>query len=281
LTVETGLCIQKATEAMTLNRSSWYYKIKPKNQKRSIQPLDTQLVQLLSQLTGYALTLGYRKTAAYFVYIFNYLVNHKKMYRHMNVLGLLQPKHVRKPRKRKPPSVMWYCPLVSNMRWESDLTLIPYQHGHVYLFSVIDVYDKELIGSWIGFRCRKEDAIEALRQAVFYRFPSGKVDQNITVTVRLDRGCQFTSFEFAKAPSVFGLTLEFCDVKAPNQKPFIESFFSNFKREEVYRNEYNNPAQAFIAWPLYVDWYNSQRPHGALNYLSPAQFRQKPSLVLS
>jgi len=153
------------------------------------------------------------------------------------------------------------------------LTLVPYETGHFFLFSVIDVFDKELVGSWLGFRCRKEDAIEALRHAIFNRFPDGQVPENLNLTLRLVRVCQFTAYEFAKAAKLFQIELEFCDVQAPNQKPFIESFFSSFKREEVYRNEYKNPTQALSAWPEYVHWYNSKRPHGALNFLSPAQFR--------
>lgn len=258
---------------MSLSRSSWYYQLKPKVKKRSSRALDAHLVTHLQSLNGFALTLGYRKTTAYLRFQFQLIANHKKLYRHMKALHLLQPKHVRRPKKKRPPAVLWYCPLRSNMRWEADLTLVPYDGGHLYLFSVIDVFDKELIGSWFGFRCRKEDAIESLRHAILNRFPSGTVSDPLTLTLRLDRGCQFTSFEFAKAAKLFQIELEFCDVQAPNQKPFIESFFSSFKKEEVYRNQYQNASQAFLAWPQYVHWYNHSRPHGSLNYMSPLQFR--------
>ncbi len=223
-------------------------------------------------LAGYELTLGYKKLAAYFLIRFDWIINHKKMYRHLDDLDLLQPKHVKRPKQKKPPTAIWYCPLNSNVRWEADLTLVPYQSGFLYLFSVIDVFDKELIGSWFGFRCRKDDAIEALKNAVLNRFPSGTVPDTIDLTLRLDRGCQFTAFDFAKAAKLMNVHIEFCDVQAPNQKPFIESFFSNLKREEVYRNHYQNPFQAFHAWNEYLHWYNNFRPHSALNYKSPALF---------
>ena len=258
-----------------MNRSSWYYSAKTLEQKKSHRPLDTKLVEQLKGLTGYELTIGYRKTADYLFAKHRFLVNHKKMYRHMKKLSLLQPKHVKRTKKSKKSSVIWYCPISSNQRWEADLTLVPYQDGHLYLFSVIDVYDKELIGSWFGFRCRKEEAIESLRQAVFTRFPQGILPPNLQLVLRLDRGCQFTAHDFGQAARNFGLHIEYCDVQAPNQKPFIESFFSNFKREEVYRNAYQNPLQALEAWPKYVLWYNSLRPHGSLNNLSPIQFRNQ------
>lgn len=277
LQTESGISVKIAGNAFDLNRSSWYYRTMPLKEKKSSRPLDPDLVKRLQDLSGYSLTLGYRKTAAHLWLEYAYRVNHKKIYRHMYHLKLLQPKHIKKPKKRKTPTVSWYCPLTSNQRWESDLTVVSYQGGNLYLFSVIDVYDKELIGSWFGFRCRKEDAIEALKQAVLSRFPDGIVPKGVQLTLRLDRGCQFTAFEFGKAARAFQLDIEFCDVQAPNQKPFIESFFSNFKREEVYRNDYQNPIQALAAWHNYVLWYNTKRPHSALNYLPPAQFRAQHS----
>lgn len=268
------LPLKKAAKVLDLERSSLYYKPMPKQEKKSTMPLDPVLVEKLRNLDGYALTLGYRKTAVYLSLKESRVFNHKKVYRHMDELELLQPKIVKRPQKKKPPAVLWYCPLQSNARWEADLTLVSCHGSHLYLFTVIDVFDKEVVGSWFGFRCRKEDAIEALKQAILARFPEGKVPQNLMLTLRLDRGCQFTAFDFAKAAKLFQIDLEFCDVQAPNQKPFIESFFANFKREEVYRNDYQNPVQAFLAWKNYLRWYNTERPHAAINYLSPAQFRQ-------
>lgn len=235
----------------------------------------------LTRLSGFELTLGYRKLTYFLKFQSDFIVNHKKLYRHMAAMDLLQPKHVTKSKKKKPPSAIYYCPLRSNIRWEADLTLVPYESGFLYLFSVIDVFDKELIGHHFGFRCRKEDAIESLKIAVLSRFPSGKIPDDFRVTLRLDRGCQFTAFDFAKAAKIFNVEIEFCDVQAPNQKPFIESFFSNFKREEVYRNVYQNPLEAFSAWTAYCDWYNNLRPHASLNYLSPVQFRRATSLKSS
>ena len=262
---------------MGLNRSSWYYISKPRHYKKSSRPLDPNLVSRLSSLSGYELTLGYKKVCAYLKALFNDCFNHKKVYRHMDILHLLQPKIIRKPKKKKLPSVLFYCPLQSNLRWESDLTLIPTEEGFLYLFTVIDAFDKEIIGSWLGFRCRCKEAMEALTQAVFARFPDQKAPQNLSLTLRLDRGCQFTAQNFAQAARNFNISVEFCDVQAPNQKPFIESFFANFKREEVYRNIYQNSLQAFSAWPQYLDWYNNRRPHASIGYLSPADFRRSNS----
>ena len=266
--------VVKATHLFELNRSSFYYDTKPTAIKRSARPLDPNLCNKLLGLRGYELTLGHRKTAHYLSKSTGVPVNHKKVYRHMKALKLLQPKHVRRPKMKKKSSVLWYCPLKSNMRWEADLTVISYANGHVFLFSVIDVFDKELIGSHIGLRCRSEEAISTLKNAVQQRFLSDACPHEIELVLRLDRGCQFTAHNFVETARLMNISVEFCDIQAPNQKPFIESFFASFKIEEVYRSGgYESPLQAIHAWPDYLYWYNNLRPHGALNYLSPVQFR--------
>ena len=153
----------------------------------------------------------------------------------MAAMDLLQPKHVTKSKKKKPPSAIYYCPLRSNIRWEADLTLVPYESGFLYLFSVIDVFDKELIGHHFGFRCRKEDAIESLKIAVLSRFPSGKIPDDFRVTLRLDRGCQFTAFDFAKAAKIFNVEIDFVTFRRPIKNRLLNLFspISSEKRSIV------------------------------------------------
>ena len=98
---------------------------------------------------------------------------------------------------------------------------------HCFLYGQ-DVFDKEVIGSRFAFRCRCQEAIEALQQAVLVRFPDGKALENLSLTLRLDRGCQCTAFDFTQASKNLNISIEFCDVQAPNQKSFLESFFCQF-----------------------------------------------------
>jgi len=245
---------------------------------KKTKPLDPELTSILNQLEGYELTIGYKKTTAYIKYKFGQyggLFNHKKVYRHMKNLGLLQPKHVKKPKNRKKTDIIWSSPIASNVRWEADLTYVASRQGNMYLFTVLDVFDKEIIGEWMGFRCRAEDAVKSLEAAILKRFPEGKVTDGLELILRLDRGCQYTAEKFGQCARKFNIEFEFCDVQAPNQKPYIESFFANFKREEVYRNDYQNPIQVIQAWRSFVDWYNLKRPHGSIRFLSPVQFRQQ------
>jgi hypothetical protein len=51
----------------------------------------------------------------------------------------------------------------------------------------------------------------------------------------------------------------------------IEAFFSEYKVEEVYRNEYRNSVEAKAGWELYRNWYETERVHQSLGYQTPHQ----------
>lgn len=278
---EAGLSL--ALEAIGLSRSSFYYRPSERSgNTHRPSPLDPKLVEILRSLSGYELTLGYRKTKDY---IRDTLqggrYNHKKVYRHKKALGMLQPKRIKRKRipKRK---LAVYSPLFSNVRWEADLSCVFYGRGTAYAFGVMDTYDQEILGRRFRLRARATEAVETLDEAVAKRFGESGPPPGFEVVLRVDRGCQYTAEEFCRAAEKRPwLKLEFCGVQAPNDKPYIEAWFACYKREEVYRNEYRNFWEAKVGFESYVDWYNHRRPHGSLGNVSPVAFRAgKVSTIL-
>jgi len=67
------------------------------------------------------------------------------------------------------------------------------------------------------------------------------------------------------------LTVEFCGIRCPNDKPYIESFFAAYKKEEVYRNEYETFIQAESGWNNFKWWYNTERLNQGLDYRVPSE----------
>jgi len=269
---KTGLKI--ALEATGLPKSSYYYeKTEKKTGQRQKQPLDPVLEKILLSFKGYELTLGYRKTMDYidFTLALGHY-NHKKVYRHMFELKMLQPKRIKKRSKPK-KELAFYSPLKSNVRWEADLSYVFYGAGTAHAFIVIDTYDKEVIGKYFSPRARAVEAVAALDQAVAARF-GDSVPNGFEVIIRVDRGCQYTAEEFCLAAEKRPwLVVEYCGVQAPNDKPYVESWFACYKREEVYRNDYQSFWEARTGFESYVSWYNNVRPHGSLGNISPATFR--------
>lgn len=259
-------------QACGITKSVYYYKpVKGKDKRR--QPLDEFLVKKLKELKGYENTYGYRKVTKK---LGKY--NHKKVYRHMKKLNILQPIKLKKKKHKRLPIE---CAIEANVRWETDLTYI-YDGSRInYLFTVIDTYDKEIIGDYYGLRCRAKEALEALEKAVKNRFGSLESCEDYLVSLRLDQGSQFTSQQYKDRAKELGIKLEYCGIDCPDDKPYIESFFSRYKCEEVYRNEYISYSHALINWIGYKSWYNNERIHQGLNYKTIPEFKKKRFKSLS
>ena len=268
--------LRSALKYLDLCKSSYCHKPKPRSESRRVTPLDARLELVLSSLKGYELTLGHGKMTDYLREKEGCIWNHKKVYRHMQIMNLLQPRHIKK-RWLKNKRLPAMCVLAINLRWEMDITFVPTGTGAMCLFSIIDTYDKGIVGDSMDIRATAEQASECLKQAVLKRF--GSLDaRGLAFVVRVDRGCQFTAEAFVLAAKELGVALEFCGVQAPNDKPYIESFFGCYKNEEVYRNQYANYFEAYEGWENYKKWYEYSRPHGSLENQSPMQFRNQQKL---
>jgi len=253
-----------AMRATNLSKATYYYHpVKDVDLRK--RPLDGELVTLLKALPKYEQTYGYRKITVLFD-----KYNHKKIYRHMKQLAITQPRKLKKRRKNR---LDISCPIKSNIRWEGDLTYVFDGSKLNYLFAIVDAYDKEPIGDYYGLRCRADEAIHSLEDAVRTRFGSLEPFDGYRVTLRIDQGSQYLSKKFRKRANELGVHLEYCGINCPNDKPYIECFFSKYKCEEVYRNEYRSFTDAFLGWLEYKKWYMSKRIHQGLGWVSIPEFK--------
>jgi len=62
-------------------------------------------------------------------------------------------------------------------------------------------------------------------------------------------------------------------IGSPEQNGIIERFFGSMKDEEVWTTEYDTRAEAIRAIDAWIDDYRTERPHQALDYLTPAEYR--------
>jgi len=268
---EEKIPLKIALQVANVNRTGYYYL--PKNGKDlRKKPLDPALKTLLENLNGYESVYGYRKVTELFV-----IYNHKKVYRHMSELHLLQPRKLKKKRYTRLPIE---CPVGPDIRWEGDLTYVFDGERLNYLFAVADASDKEIIGDHYGMQCRAEEAISSLDTAVQQRFGSLEPCPYYRVSLRVDQGSQYVSKKFRERAKELGVKLDFCGIDCPDDKPFIECFFARYKCEEVYRNEYRGFTQAFSGWAGYKKWYNNGRIHQGLNFMTIPEFKQTRGLLI-
>ena len=273
LITEANLSQKAALAVVGLSRSSYHYKPGP---DRDPRPLDLALCLAIWAIMERALVYGYRKVLATLL-AQDWLVNHKKVLRHTRALGLTQPRKVKGHKYTRP---VVRRPEHSNEYWEMDLSYVWCGNQQGYLIAILDAYDKCLPGDYFGDRCRAQEAVQALEQGVLKRF-GGEVPPDHRLTLRIDRGPQFKARKFQAAAKRLNVELEYAGIRCPDDKPYIESFIGKYKVEEVYRNEYQNLAEAKTGWELYKVWHENERVHQGLKYRTPkAVFEESSKLAL-
>jgi len=94
--------------------------------------------------------------------------------------------------------------------------------GWAYLVCVIDCCTREIVGWNLSQRCRTEDALAAVQQAVLARLPEGSRAANVTLTT--DNGTQFTSSRFLETLGRLGITHRRTAYHHPEGNSYIERF---------------------------------------------------------
>jgi putative transposase len=156
-----------------------------------------------------------------------------------------------------------------NEIWQSDMTKIWAGPGigWAYLVSVIDCCTREIVGWNLALRCRTEDALTAIEQAVLQRLPAGSREVDLTLTT--DNGTQFTSSRFLETLGRLGITHRRTAYHHPEGNSYIERFHRSLKEEEVWTAEYRTLEEARASIARWIAEYNHDRPHCGVQNRTP------------
>jgi putative transposase len=163
-----------------------------------------------------------------------------------------------------------FDPAGPNEAWVADITYIPTREGWLYLAAVEDLYSRRVVGWSMADHLESRLVVDALALAVERRLPGEGL------LAHSDRGSQYASDHYQRLLARHGITCSMsrranCWDNAP-----MESFFASLKKELVHEADFATREEARAAIVEYIEvFYNNQRRHSSLGYVSPAEYERK------
>ena len=157
-----------------------------------------------------------------------------------------------------------------NRAWAGDITYIATDEGWLFLAVVIDLFNRQVVGWSMSERMTSDLVIDALRMAWFKRRP----ERSAGLLFHSDRGSQYASFDFRNALRIYGITSSMSRKGNCWDNACSETLFGSLKVERLHGQRFKTRRHAkdeVINWLL---WYNQERLHSTLDYVSPMQYER-------
>jgi putative transposase len=151
-----------------------------------------------------------------------------------------------------------------NHVWAADITYIPMRRGFVYLFAVMDWASRRVLSWRLSNTLTTDFCIEAVQEAII-RYGTPEI-------FNTDQGSQFTSLEFTQLLKDNGIAISMDGKGCWRDNVFVERLWKSIKYEEVYLRAYETVSAARGGIGRYLEFYNSRRPHRALDGTTPDAF---------
>jgi len=156
-------------------------------------------------------------------------------------------------------------------KWVSDITYIRVLDDWNYLTTVIDLADRKVVGWALSKDMTTENT--TMKAWISARENRAIIKEHI---FHSDRGVQYAS---NKMCSLFSFNMKM--IQSMSRKgncwdnAVAESFFKTIKHEWLYRFKFTSFNQLFDSVSDYINWYNTERLHSTLGYLTPLEMEVK------
>jgi len=156
-----------------------------------------------------------------------------------------------------------------NRKWLGDISYIDTAEGFLYLASLEDVFSRKIVGWAMDEQMETILVEQAMHMALARRQPE------VGLLHHSDQGSQYASDAYRALLAAQHITVSMSGVGNCYDNAMKESFFATLKTECA-SQPFASRAQARTAIFEYIEvFYNRQRLHSALGYLSPEQFEQQ------
>ena len=157
----------------------------------------------------------------------------------------------------------YHQPGSPHQEWHIDISYVNILGSFMFLIAIIDGYSRFIVHHELRSHMQEEDVTIVLQRA-YEKFPGVKP------RIISDRGSQFISREFKKYLRFIGLKHTYTSVSYPQSNGKIERFFRTTKEECIRKNSFLSIRDARKIIDKYVDYYNHQRLHSGIDYVTPS-----------
>lgn len=232
-----------------------------KSKKSVIEPEVEQKVISLKEDKPF---LGFKKISKQMAYSFGIKISSRKVKQILEKNDLAE---TNAPRPKKKKHNRRFERLSRNEMWMMDLMHYSIKkEGKFYLISILDDYSRYIVAHGVFKKKSADNVIDVFHEAIDNE---GQPDEFLT-----DRGSQFHSWKgetrFRKLLDKMNIKHILASAKSPQTIGKIESFHRNIQRELLRQQYFDSIQEAKTAIDEYIQYYNHERVHMGIDYLTPA-----------
>lgn len=166
-----------------------------------------------------------------------------------------------------------------NQAWVGDITYIPVWKGFSYLSLITDVYSRKIVGWHLSKDLSAKGCAEALKKAIAQAKRSKTKVDFTGLMHHSDRGIQYCSYEYTGLLKSEKIRISMTQSGDPYDNALAERMNRIIKEEFLENRSFSSHQQAYAAIEKAVGVYNSEYPHGSLDYQTPNAVHVMPAAL--
>ncbi|WP_414852232.1 IS3 family transposase [Brevibacillus sp. IT-7CA2] len=266
--------MQSMCKELGISRSGFYAYLKRKYNKKD----ETAKQLILSLYKKYDGVYGYRQIQMHLYQDHQVLMNHKKVLRLMQEMGIRS----RTRRKRRHMVGSTVSSRVAenllqrdfhaeqpNQKWVTDVTQYRVCDKWLYLSAIKDLFNNEIVAYQMSLRNDNDLVLQTFLKAF-------EKQKDVTgLIVHSDQGFQYTSYAYHDMLPKVGAQISMSRRGNCYDNASMESFFSHLKTEALYPYDIRTMDEVQRRIEEFIHFYNNNRPQRKLNKLTPVQYRRQ------
>ena len=197
-----------------------------------------------------------------------YIASEASFYRVLKAHNQLANRQRRKTNRRyHKPAAQVACS--KNQVWTWDISYLPctVKGQHFYLYMILDIYSRKIVGAEVYGQELGEHAAELLQRTVW-----SEKCVNDELTLHSDNGAPMRSFTMLAKMQDLGVISSYSRPRVSNDNPYSESLFKTVKYCPQWpKNGFDDIDNARVWVDKFVAWYNTEHKHSSIKYVTPEQ----------